>query len=356
MEQQPYLIFSLGNSQYGVLAAAVQELFFIPEITPIAEAPSYIAGVINLRGEVLPVINLYQRLGRQALPYQLTDSIIVLRSQFHSVGIIVNQVDEVQMIVSDQIASSSVCRQLQVVDTQPFIAGVAKLEETIVTLLKPDSLLQLPTLEVYPEQNGHSPKQLNPVDTIQDDATNSQDTAALYVHFSLDEQQVLRERANNLRRSLDTQESAELLPLAVVSIGNEYFGLGLEAVYEFTEIHRITPVPCCPAHIIGNINLRGEIITLVNIKALINLPNAHSQPSKKAIVARLDQLVAGITVDDIFDVVYIHPSQIAAPPVAVHSASDDYLQGVASYQDRMMSIIDLPKILTSGALVVNEEV
>ncbi|HEY9662992.1 MAG TPA: chemotaxis protein CheW, partial [Allocoleopsis sp.] len=77
---------------------------------------------------------------------------------------------------------------------------------------------------------------------------------------------------------------------------------------------------------------------------------------RKAIIVRQEQLVAGITVDEIFDVTYVHPSQLNAAPVAVHSVSDEYLQGVASYQEKMMSVINLPKVLHSGALVVNEEV
>jgi purine-binding chemotaxis protein CheW len=141
-----------------------------------------------------------------------------------------------------------------------------------------------------------------------------------------------------------------------VGLGGEYFGFGLETVYEFTEIHKITPIPCCPPHIVGNINLRGEIVTLININNVVDLPMKAVRSQPQAVVVRLDQRVAGIAVDDIFDVTYIHPSQVSAAPVALHSAKDEYLQGVAPYQDKMMSIINLSKLLTSEVLIVNEEV
>ncbi|MEH1787978.1 MAG: chemotaxis protein CheW [Nostoc sp.] len=110
--------------------------------------------------------------------------------------------------------------------------------------------------------------------------------------------------------------------------------------------------------------MRGEIVTLININNVVDLPingvrspTAGRSPShQQAVVVRLDRRVAGIAVDDIFDVTYIHPSQMTTPPIALNSAKDDYLQGVAPYRDRMMSIINLSKLLTSEVLVVNEEV
>lgn len=343
MEYQPYLIFELNQSRYGVLAPAVQELFFRVEITPIAEAPPYMLGVINLRGEILPVMDLHRALGQPSPPCQLSDSIIVLQDQQRRIGVVVNQVHDVQSIDVDQVTSAVLAPQSQ----QSLMTGIAKLNDGLVMLLDPARLIQLTSWVNLAAEN---------LDAVEYAIASDNNAFDQYAHLSPQQRQTLKDRAANLRQKTNQQDATDLLPLAVMGLGGEYFGMGLEAVYEFTNIHHITPVPCCPSHIVGNMNLRGEVITLVDVSSLLHLSAAPQPEQRKAIIVRLNQLVAGITVDEIYDVVYIHPSQVAPVPVAMRSTNDEYLQGVVTYGDRMMSIVNLPKVLTSGALVVNEEV
>jgi purine-binding chemotaxis protein CheW len=64
MENKPYLTFNFNNLLYGVDALLVQEIFYLPELTPVVEAPEDIVGLLNLRGKILPVMHLGTRLGR----------------------------------------------------------------------------------------------------------------------------------------------------------------------------------------------------------------------------------------------------------------------------------------------------
>ncbi|MDZ8032056.1 chemotaxis protein CheW [Nostoc sp. DedSLP04] len=353
MNHESYLMFKLNNSRYGIPATAVQELFFLPEVTAIAKTSSTILGVINLRGKFLPVMDLYRHLEQARPPFQLTDSMIVVEWQTQRIGIIVNQVDSVQAIAPDRIAAN-VCDRAKESLPDRLVAGIANVEEGIVTLLNPELLVEHAFIETVFNLNSDFNN-----GSVNDALKHSSDSAlnqGLYAHFDSQERQILQERTETLRCSVDDEDSASLLPLAVVGLAGEYFGFGLETVHEFTDIHKITPIPCCPPHIVGNINLRGEIVTLININNVVDLPINEVRSHQQAVVVRLEQRVAGIAVDDIFDVTYIHPSQMIAAPIALHSAKDDYLQGVAPYRDRMMSIINLSKLLTSEVLVVNEEV
>lgn len=357
MDAQHYLIFTLSSSRYGITASAVQELFFLPEITLIAEAPSDIIGVINLRNEILPVVDLHRRLGRRSPAYKTTDSIIVLQTASQRIGILVSQVEEVQAISHSQLDPVSTGwgqGRSTLPAYQQFILGIAKLEDGIVTLLNPESLTQ--SVDYLPPAIANSEATLFHSSTSEIEEFDRSDRANLFRHFSPEAQLLLRQRADNLRQTTQAEDASGRTPLAVVGMGGEYFGLNLEVVHEFSDVSKVTPVPCCPAHIIGNMNLRGEIVTLVDIRHLINLSVAGENRQKKVIIVRQEQLVAGITVDDIFDVIYVQSSQLTTAPVAIHSASDEYLQGVASYQNKMMSVINLPRILSSGVLAVNEEV
>jgi purine-binding chemotaxis protein CheW len=109
-------------------------------------------------------------------------------------------------------------------------------------------------------------------------------------------------------------------------------------------------------------NLRGEILTLIDISHFLQLKGDQSPAenatirNQQAVVVRIDKLVAGVTVDTVHDVVYLHSSDISPVPAAVHAMNEDFIRGVASYQDKQMSILDLSKILSSENLVVNESV
>ncbi|HEY9692016.1 MAG TPA: chemotaxis protein CheW [Oculatellaceae cyanobacterium] len=367
MEPQDFIICSLNNSFYGIAASVVKEIFYLPELTPVAEAPPDIVGVLNLRGDILPVMDLYIRLGQQPQDYQLTDSIIVLNWEGFQVGVIVNQVHEVKNIAANEITTNLSYRRgmLSKNGSQPgavtsgkFINGVAQVDEDLVMLINHQTLIEYSKF-IHPDTN----------DSDEEISANSQAAAALLLertyngsdrifcpHATPEERATFRERAENLRRTTESEDFAGLIPLAVIGLNGEYFGLDLDTVREFTDISKITPIPCCPPHIVGNINLRGEIVTLVDVRGALNLPIAGANQASKVMVVRMEDLVAGVTVDEVFDVMYLNPTEMMPVPAAVHSINDEYLRGTAPYREKMMGVLDLPKILTKGGLTVDEEV
>ena len=80
------------------------------------------------------------------------------------------------------------------------------------------------------------------------------------------------------------EEQGALLGLAVVELGDELFGVELAAVQEFCEIVQLTPIPCCPPHILGAISLRGDLVTLIDPRAAL--------PGR---VAEVEQPIAWVT-------------------------------------------------------------
>ncbi len=356
MEQKPYLIFSLNGCRYGVEASCVQEVFFLPELTPVAEAPPDIVGVINLRGNILPVMDLDLRLGHRAREYQLTDSVIVLDLQGFQIGIIVHQVHEVQDLAPEEVTRELFYGRKLPAHSHPFVSGVAKVGGGIVMLLNHENLIRY-SEAVEPLISDESADRFAASENYSKESEAVQRAPRVFCpHATAESRAIFRERAENLRSSTDQQDFAGLLPLAIIGLQGEYFGLELEMVREFTDIRKVTPIPCTPAHIVGNMNLRGEIVTLVDIRSLLNLPLTGITQASKAMVIHIEDVVAGVTVDEVFDVMYLHPEQIKPIPAAVHSANDEYLRGTAPYGDKMMTLLDMPKILTKGELTVNEEV
>jgi purine-binding chemotaxis protein CheW len=329
MADQAQLIFRLRQSFYAVEARVVRGIFWLPELAPIAEAPGYIVGVVNLRGEVVPVMDLDLRLGNTPPGYCPADSVVIVEWQGLLTGILVNEVHDVRSLFTEEMAAAPSYGQADEVRPR-FVAGVAKVEENIIALLNLANLIQCP--------DGISAR------------------PSFLLEATPAEKAVLHERAQNLRCPTDGQDLAGLTPLAVVGLGGEYFGLEPEVVREFSDIREVTPVPCCPEHIVGSMNLRGDIITLIDVRGLLKMPRVSNRATGKVVVVHMDGLFAGVLVDEIFDVIYLRPTDKMVVPAAVQSVSEEYLRGTAPYNNKVLSILDLAKILASESLVVNEKV
>ena len=125
---------------------------------------------------------------------------------------------------------------------------------------------------------------------------------------------------------------------------------------EFVDIHDVVPVPCTPPHIVGLTNLRGEILTLVDIRGALRMPMIHGGDGRRGIVVQIDDLRAGIIADEVLDVADLPPEAIAPPPAALRSMGETYVTGVATLDGRIFSMLDVARIFEGGRLVVDEQV
>ncbi|MEN9567502.1 MAG: chemotaxis protein CheW [Cyanobacteriota bacterium] len=338
-----YLIFSLHNSRYAIAAESVSEIFLLPELTPIAEAPSDIVGLLNLHSVYVPVMHLDLRFGHKFDRCQVTDSVIVVESQGLQVGMIVHRVETVNEI-DDRYLQADLPYGRPKID-RAFVQSVINLDDEMITLLNIDNLVRHPeALEdlISAEAEANSERQLLPGNFYQQYFTNPSSNIKATLH----------QRALNLKAVTNKTVATKLVSLAVVSIGDRYFALDLGIVREFTNVGRITTVPCCPEHIVGNMNLRGEILTLIDICQPLNLTMTQKNLARKAVVIEVDDLKVGIIVDEVFDVVDFSPEELKPVPVAMNSDVASYLKGVADYQNQTLNVIDLPRLLTEGAMTV----
>jgi purine-binding chemotaxis protein CheW len=141
-----------------------------------------------------------------------------------------------------------------------------------------------------------------------------------------------------------------------VGLSGEFFGVELEMVREFTDLQRIIPVPCCPDYIVGDMNLRGDILTVVDIRQALQMPVVEAAPTAKVMVVPLGNSLVGVLVDQVFDVFDLDPFALSAVPSAIKAINDTYLKGTISCYGKMLAILDLQNILATGDLTVNEAV
>ncbi len=105
----------------------------------------------------------------------------------------------------------------------------------------------------------------------------------------------------------------------------------MEALPHFTSIPKVAPIPCCPAHIVGALNLRGEILTLVDIRGVLQIPAREPSANGKVMVVDVDGIRAGVLVDAALDVINLRSTDIAIVPAAVKSLPEECIGGAAPF-------------------------
>ncbi len=140
--EQEYLTFMLHGEEYGVDILCVQEIRVCSQVTELPNKPNYLKGVINLRGVIIPIIDLRQRFGQRPLDYNEKTVTIILRTQNNIkpmvVGIVVDAVSEVYKFSKSSIRKApSFGNKID----SCFLKGIANIEEKLIILLDTQTLL-----------------------------------------------------------------------------------------------------------------------------------------------------------------------------------------------------------------------
>ena len=131
--------FRIGRETFGLPISIVREIVRVPEITAVPNAPDYIEGVINLRGRIIPVVDLRKRFGEKSFEANKKNRIVVVELESRLVGLIVNSASEVLRISPSEIDEPhNVFREGEL----NYITGIGKLNGRLVILLDLNKVLQ----------------------------------------------------------------------------------------------------------------------------------------------------------------------------------------------------------------------
>lgn len=137
-EQDQLVVFEVGEESFGIDISLVQEIIRLQPITEVPRAPMYVKGVINLRGKVIPVIDLRERFGLGVGEETKATRIVVVNVLGNTVGMIVDAVSEVLRLATDAIEPPSTI--VESVGSQ-YLKAIGKLEDRLIILLDLDKLL-----------------------------------------------------------------------------------------------------------------------------------------------------------------------------------------------------------------------
>jgi purine-binding chemotaxis protein CheW len=137
-DEQQLVVFQLGAEFYGVDIARVHEIIRMQGVTRVPRAPSFVEGVINLRGKVIPVVDLRRRFGLPSAEHTRASRIAVVEIGEQVVGIVVDGVSEVLRVSSSVVEPPSPV--VAAIDSE-YVQGIAKLPDRLVIMLDLDRVL-----------------------------------------------------------------------------------------------------------------------------------------------------------------------------------------------------------------------
>ena len=118
-------------------------------------------------------------------------------------------------------------------------------------------------------------------------------------------------------------------------------------VQEVLRYSEIAPVPGAPGYVLGIINLRGNVVTVIDTRQRFGLPSAEVTDNTRIVIIEADKQVVGILVDSVAEVVYLRQSEIETTPNVGNEEAAKFIQGVCNKNDELLILVDLEKMMTA---------
>ena len=143
---------------------------------------------------------------------------------------------------------------------------------------------------------------------------------------------------------------AKELHIVGFRVGRETFGVPISLVHEIVRVPEITAVPDSPGYVEGVINLRGKIVSVVDLRKRFGEKEIAANKKNRILVAEVGGKMVGLIVDAASEVIKIPDSEIDLPPSVFEEGELNYVTGVGKVKGRLIILVDLSKILQRGEL------
>jgi purine-binding chemotaxis protein CheW len=304
--------FMLAEEEFGIPSFCVKEIVQVPEITRVPQVPAFVEGLANLRGSILPIINLRRRFDLPA--HELTDDsrVVVIETGGRLTGLIADEVSEVMHVSHDRIEPPPDAVGAAV--GADYLNGIVKLQEgkRLVLLLDIEKILPSVAVTAAPSR-------------LAGTATDSR-------------------RAD---RQLGDHEQVVSFRIAA-----EEYAIAITEVQEIIRVPEISRVPNAPDDIEGVVALRDRLLPIVNLRKRFRQPDVERDDDSRIIVVNVGGMTAGILVDAVSEVLSVPRHAIEPPPRIVDPDGRGELYGIARLDggSRLITLLNAGRLLADSPL------
>ena len=148
-----------------------------------------------------------------------------------------------------------------------------------------------------------------------------------------------------MSRSAQTDIRSDTVELATFYVGEALCGMDILKVQEINKLIEMTRVPQAPEYVLGILNLRGEIVTIVDLGKKLSLKSTEMSDKTRNIIVNSNGEHIGLMVEQISDVIQAEWEKVEAPPANIGGVQGRYFTGVFKTKDRLIGILDVDKVL-----------
>ncbi|EAR56182.1 putative purine-binding chemotaxis protein CheW [Photobacterium sp. SKA34] len=138
----------------------------------------------------------------------------------------------------------------------------------------------------------------------------------------------------------------QVLQWVTFQLEDETYGINVMQVREVLRYSEIAPVPGAPDYVLGIINLRGNVVTVIDTRSRFGLVPGEISDNTRIVIIEAEKQVIGILVDSVAEVVYLRSSEIDSTPSVGTEESAKFIQGVSNREGKLLILVDLNKLLS----------
>ena len=307
VEEEQIVIFNIGEGEYACNIDNVKEIIRLPEIMKVPDTAPYIEGVLSIRNQLMAVINLGKLLGMNFKQPDESSRVVIINNGSVSFGVIVDKVAHVIPVQKELFEENSRIANCS------YIKGIFNLNNgsRLIMMLDPHKLISI------------------------------EETKSI---MAVDHKKIAKDKSSDIGEADHNLEH-----IVVFKLGEEEYGIEINNVQEINRMCDITHFPGAPTFIVGMVNLRGDIIPLLNLRRLFAVPDADSYNESKFLVVEFGRKRIGILIDSASEVLRFSKDYIEKAPELFKADSQfSYIDKIAKLNDgkRIVLILNLSTLLS----------
>lgn len=145
---------------------------------------------------------------------------------------------------------------------------------------------------------------------------------------------------------MEAKQKDPIMQWVTFKLGDEKYGINVMQVQEVLRVTEIAPVPGAPFYVLGIINLRGNVVTVIDTRNRFGLSPKATDDASRIVIIETEEHIIGIMVDSVAEVLELRASEIETAPNVGNEETSRYIQGVTSRENELLILVDLNKFLS----------
>ena len=153
------------------------------------------------------------------------------------------------------------------------------------------------------------------------------------------------------REGRAAERNEQRLQMINFTLGGDEYAVEIQKVREVINFRELTPLPKAPSFVKGIINLRGEVIPVIDLREKLGLAHEAYSALTNVIIVEIGRKAVGVVVDDVRHVIRLAPGEVAPSPPFIGGLSGKYVSGVAKIGERLVVVLDMERILSASEMI-----